>query len=203
MNIPSETQCYRIMAKMAMLPNIVAHSIQVCQVASLLVDGLNPGGRHLNPDLIRAAALLHDITKTRSLSTRERHDGTGADYLQEQGYPEVADTVRQHVRLVGFEANERPTAAEIVNYADKRVMHDKVVSLDERMADLMERYNGSSELDSWLDRMHREARAIEAKLFARLPFSAAELSDHLDPDDFEMKVTKYRKMNAEYTNAPS
>ncbi len=195
MSIPSENQCYRIMAKMAMLPNILAHSIRVCQVATLLVESLNSGGRHLNPDLIKAAALLHDITKTRSLNTKERHDGTGADYLQEQGYPEVADTVRQHVRLAGFEAQGGPTAAEIVNYADKRVMHDTVVSLDERMADLMKRYNGSSELGSWLDCMHREAEAIEAKLFADLPFSATELSDHLDLLDFEKKLERFRTAN--------
>jgi len=199
MNIPSETQCYRIMTKMAMLPNIVTHSIRVCQVATLLVDRLNSGGRHLNPDLVKAAALLHDITKTRSLNTMERHDATGADYLREQGYPEVADAVRQHVRLVGFEANGRPNTAEIVNYADKRVMHNKLVSLDERMADLMKRYNGSCELGSWLDRMHREARAIEGKLFAHLTFSATELSDQFDLLDFETKLERFRQVNQSST----
>lgn len=203
MNIPSKTQCYRIMAQMAMLDNIVAHSIQVCQVATLLTEHLNSNGSDLNPTLISAAALLHDITKTRSLNTMERHDDTGAVYLREQGYPEVADAVRQHVRLAGFEANEGPSAAEIVNYADKRVMHDKVVLLDERMADLMNRYNGSSELGSWLDLMQREAQAIENKLFTCLPFSPAELVDYLDPDAYEIQVTSFRKISAEYTKSPS
>jgi len=187
------------MAKMAMLPNIVAHSIRVCQVATLLTDHLNLNGSDLNPDLIRASALLHDITKTRSLNTMERHDGTGADYLREQGYPEVADAVRQHVRLAGFEANGRPNAAEIVNYADKRVMHDKLVTLDERMADLMKRYNGSRELGSWLDRMHREAQAIEAKLFAHLTFSPTELSDQLELLDFEKELERFRQVNQSST----
>ena len=90
MKIPSETQCYRIMAEMAMLDNIVAHSIRVCQVATLLADSLKANGHDLDIGLIRAAALLHDITKTRSLKTSENHAHTGALYLHDRGFPEVA-----------------------------------------------------------------------------------------------------------------
>ena len=184
-----------------MLDNIAAHSIRVCQVASLLTDSLNGNGYNLDPHLIRAAALLHDITKTRSLKRLERHDKTGADYLRDQGYLSVADVVGQHVKLDGFQAEGEPTAAEIVNYADKRVKHDKVVSLEDRMADLMKRYNGSSGLGSWLDIMCKEARAIEVKLFALLPFSAAELIDHLDPEDFFEALEAYRKRNSNHTGS--
>ena len=98
-----------------MLENIVAHSMQVCQVATLLTGYLNSGGNDLDGDLIRAAALLHDITKTRSLSTSENHAATGAAYLRESGYPEVGKIVGQHVNLDDFQPDGRITAAEVVN----------------------------------------------------------------------------------------
>jgi len=200
MNIPSETQCYRIMAEMAMLHNIAAHSIKVCQVATLLTDHLNLNGSDLNPDLIRAAALLHDITKTRSLQTSENHAHTGALYLADRGYPEVSEIVSQHVNLDRLNPDGEHTAAEVVNYADKRVLHDKVVSLDERLAYIKKRYGCSAgELGNRVERMCREVDTIEKKIFKTLPFSAAELIDQLDPDDFEIEMTKFRKMNAEYT----
>jgi putative nucleotidyltransferase with HDIG domain len=82
---------------MDMLENIVAHSLQVCRVSMFLTDRL--GLPELNRELIRAAALLHDITKTRSFRTQEDHAETGARLIADLGYPEVAGIVGQHVRL--------------------------------------------------------------------------------------------------------
>lgn len=201
MKIPTETQCYRIMAEMAMLDNIVAHSIRVCQVATLLTDSLNSDEHDLNPGLIRAAALLHDITKTRSIKTSENHAYTGALYLHDRGFPEVADIVGQHVNLADFHPERKPNAAEIVNYADKRVLHDKVVSLEERMDYIMVRYSCSSgELGSRLEQMRREAGLIENKLFKAMPFSAAELTGHLDPDDFSEEIDKFEYVKKQLPN---
>lgn len=196
MRIPTETECYRAMAEMEMLDNIVAHSIQVCRVATVLTDGLNANGHDLDRGLILAAALLHDITKTRSLATSENHARTGARYLKEKGYPEVADIVGQHVSLTDFQASRKPCEAEIVNYADKRVMHDQVVTLEVRLADLMKRYNGSGDLGSRLSRMHRQAQAIETKLFACLPFPGTQIDAQLDPDGFKKRLAAFRRVNS-------
>ena len=195
MKIPSETQCYRIMAEMAMLDNIVAHSIRVCQVATLLTDSLNTNGHNLDCELIRVAALLHDITKTRSIKTSENHARTGADYLRERGFPEVGDIVGQHVNLADFHSERDPTPAEVVNYADKRVLHDKVVSLEERMDYIMERYSGSGKLGNRLEQMRREVVEIENKLFRTISFPAAELTDHLNPDDFMNEMAMFQRIN--------
>jgi uncharacterized protein len=200
MQIPSETRCYRIMAEMEMLENIVAHSMRVCQVATLLTASLKGNGHDLNPGLIKAAALLHDITKTRSLKTGENHARTGALYLREQGYPEVGDIVGQHVNLADFHSEAEPSAAEVVNYADKRVLHDKVVSLEERMDYIMERYSNTGRLGNRLEQMRREAGAIENKLFLRVPFSAAQLSTHLDPDDFYQAISRFEKAKKQLSN---
>ncbi|MFW6241518.1 MAG: HDIG domain-containing metalloprotein, partial [Thermodesulfobacteriota bacterium] len=81
MAIPTRTECYRLIFESGMLDHIVAHSLQVSRVALLLTDALNASGADLDRPLIRSAALLHDITKTRSLETGERHSETGAEFL--------------------------------------------------------------------------------------------------------------------------
>ena len=122
-----------MMCEMQMLEHIVAHSLQVCRVGMCLVDFLNVQGIYPDRQLVQAAALLHDITKTRSFETEENHALTGSQHLTDTGFPEVGDLVRQHVRLDEYSQAKNLTEAEIINYADKRVLHDRIVSLDERM----------------------------------------------------------------------
>ncbi len=70
----------------------------------------------------------------------------GAGILEELGYPHVAQVVREHVHLDDNIMDPRPLReAEVVNYADKRVLHDAVVTLEERFADLKVRYGRTSE----------------------------------------------------------
>jgi len=172
--IPSEVECRRLVAGTGMLDNIVAHSRQVCRVSLLIVDHLKPDG--LNRDLIRAAALLHDITKTRSFQTLEDHAETGAQLLLEIGYPEVGRIVGQHVRLDRYFASAVPTEAEVVNYADKRVLHDRIVPLGERMGYILEKYGREPERKRAILLLWEKTEALEARLFAGLPFAPDDIS---------------------------
>jgi uncharacterized protein len=177
--IPSEAECRRLVAGMGMLENIVAHSRQVCRVSLLIVDHLKPD--HLKPDglnrdLIRAAALLHDITKTRSFQTLEDHAETGAQLLTEIGYPEVGCIVGQHVRLDRYFASAVTTEAEVVNYADKRVLHDRIVPLGERMGYILEKYGREPERKRRILLLWEKTEALEARLFAGLPFAPDDIS---------------------------
>ena len=172
--IPSDEECRQLMADMGMLEHIVAHSRQVCRVALFLSD--HAGLPCLDRELIRAAALLHDITKTRSFQTQEPHAETGARLLTELGYPEVARVVGQHVRLASCRPAGRPTAAQIVNYADKRVLHDRIVPLHDRMAYILERYGLNLERKRYLLSLWRKTERLEGRLFAPLPFAPDDLS---------------------------
>jgi len=51
-----------------------------------------------------------------------------------------------------------------VNYADKRVMHDRIVSLEERFSDLKERYGGNLRAMDYLERLQKEIYRIENKI---------------------------------------
>ena len=127
------------MAKYSMLPNIVEHSIQVMHVSLAITDNLKRGVS-VNRDMVVAAALLHDITKTRSLVTKERHDASGGELLRELGFPSIAEIVEQHVIIQNINMQGSLEEREIVYYADKRVLHDTIVAIDERVHDLIQRY---------------------------------------------------------------
>jgi putative nucleotidyltransferase with HDIG domain len=194
MNIPSKNDCFDLMCRMKMLENIVAHSIQVCRVGMCLVDHIKIDGNRLNRGLVKAAALLHDITKTRSFETEENHAQTGAQVLAEFGYPQVGELVRQHVRLDSYSEHRNLSEAVIVNYADKRVLHDRIVSLDDRMRYIQERYGTQPEHKRRIELLWEKTAALEKHTFSFLPFSPDDLIHHLTPMDLSGEISNFRKI---------
>ena len=167
---------------MGMLDNIVAHCRQVCRVSLLLTDHLGISG--LNRELIMAAALLHDITKTRSFHTNENHAETGAQLIKDLGYPEVADIIGQHVRLNRYDfVSDTPTDAQIVNYSDKRVLHDKIVPLNDRMGYILEKYGNTQERKRNIRILWEETQQLEERLFGGLPFLPNDIIKLLSIED--------------------
>jgi len=161
--IPSREECDELMARYCMLPNIIAHSRQVMRVSLAITDNLKKGVS-INRNLVMAAALLHDITKTRSLRTREHHDQSGGELLRELGFASVGEIVKQHVILLDFNPQDKLEEREIVNYADKRVMHDRIVSLAQRVEDLIQRYGATEEIRNQIRLNERMICAIEKKI---------------------------------------
>ena len=161
--IPTRAECEELMARYSMLPNIVAHSLQVMRVSLAFTDHLKEGVP-VNRDLVAAAALLHDITKTRSLTTKERHAASGGVLLRDLGFPRVAEIVEQHVTIQNMDLGETLQELEIVYYADKRVMHDKIVTIDERVHDLIRRYATGEQIRSQIIQNKEQALIIERKI---------------------------------------
>ncbi|PKN72474.1 MAG: metal-dependent phosphohydrolase [Deltaproteobacteria bacterium HGW-Deltaproteobacteria-10] len=161
--IPSPEECHLLMEKYYMLPNIIAHSQQVMRVALVIADNLKSSAS-INRKLVMAAALLHDITKTRSLKTKEPHDQSGGELLRELGFARVGEIVRQHVFLLDFNPQEKLEEREIIHYADKRVMHDKIVSVSERVEDIIERYGVTEEIKKRIRLNESKAYALEKKI---------------------------------------
>jgi uncharacterized protein len=163
--IPSAEECFEIMRRHKMRKNIIRHSMRVRDVAVFIAARLVAAGHKLDMKLVEAAALLHDITKMECLSTGERHSETGQRMLEAMGYHQVGQVVGNHVKLHGDFDPDEITASEVVNYADKRVMHHRIVSLDERYDDLRKRYGNSDEAMAFLKQMENESRKIERKIF--------------------------------------
>lgn len=179
--VPDESECRELMERYGMLPNIVEHSYRVCQVASFLAEALNRGagegraGGGFDADLVFASSLLHDITKTRSLKTRENHADTARELLQGLGFPAVAEVVGRHIRVEPWELAAPLCDAHIVNYADKRVRHTSVVSLRERFEDLEVRYGVSPGSRERIEQLKNAVFGLEARIFRRLELRPPDL----------------------------
>ena len=194
MKIPTQKQCFLLMCEMKMMDHIVVHCLQVCRVATYLAEHLSNGQNRLNRDLIRAAALLHDITKTRSFKTEENHALTGGQFLAERGYPEVGELVRQHVRLDAYPDPVVITEAEIINYSDKRVLHDKIVGLDKRLDYILERYGKAPELKERIHRLWGKTLVIEDEIFSDLSIVPQDLNRLLNAEDRSKDFLAYQSL---------
>jgi uncharacterized protein len=174
--IPAREECLRLMEEYRMLENIISHSLTVAKVALFLSAELNKRGQRIDVRLVEAASLLHDLTKTECLKTKEDHAMTGSQLLKRIGYERVGEIVARHIWL-GKECDPSCVCEEeIVNYADKRVMHDRIVSLEERFRDLRERYGKRGRVEDYLEHLQREIYGIENKIFLIL---------QADPNDLQ------------------
>ena len=192
--IPTKVQCYQMISQMKMMDHIVVHSLQVCRVATFLTEHLNEQHCRLNFDLIQSAALLHDITKTRSFKTREDHALTGGEYLAERGYPEVGDLVRQHVVLDTYSVAATIREVEVLNYADKRVLHDEIVALDQRLGYILERYAETPAHRERINVLWQKTREMENKLFQDLSFAPDDLTRLISHNGYTTELRKYQKL---------
>ena len=167
-----------------MLDNIRAHSLMVARVACVLLQELSNSLETeeiiASKELVLSGALLHDIAKTPCLGNRCDHAKHGRDICLELGYPEVAEVVREHVILTDFSLTRYNTglflAKELVYYADKRVRHDEIVSLDERLEYILEHYgNNDPKRHSLIRKNFTKCQQLEESLFSFLKISTDDI----------------------------
>jgi hypothetical protein len=92
------------------------------------------------------------------------------------GYERIGEIVAQHIWISKKGDPHRVSEEEIVNYADKRIQHDRVVSLKERFLDLRNRYGRGPDAIGNLETLERGSLEIEKKIFSIL---------EMDPRDLE------------------
>lgn len=167
MKLPTHEQIMELWDKFKVPNNVRDHMRMVTKVAVFIAEKFKENGIDVNIDLIEKASLLHDLIKVCNFKTfdhtgyREEpptkeellmwteikgrygsmhHADAGCEVLKER-YPELANTVRLHnYALIGKEDGPKSWEDKIVNYADKRVTHDKVVTIAQRHADAIKRY---------------------------------------------------------------
>jgi putative nucleotidyltransferase with HDIG domain len=182
-----------MLSEMKMMDHIVVHSLQVCRVATFLSGHLIQCGYGLNFDLIQAAALLHDITKTRSFKTREDHALTGSEHLSDSGYPAIGNLIRQHVKLDTYADAASISEAEVLNYADKRVLHDEIVDLDRRMDYIVERYGETPAHRERIKMLWQKTKELETKIFKDLPLTPEDLIRLIPHNGYTPELQKYQQ----------
>ena len=158
--IPSVEECFQLLAQCHVPRHIIRHCQATADLAVELAEKIAANGIEVNVDFVHRACLLHDIMrvcdftkpiehifddgvseedlqKWRQLSERYkgiRHEQAGYEFLKDK-YPEIAVAIKKHAYKALIEKDNCPETIEekLVYYADKRVMHDKVVSLAERL----------------------------------------------------------------------
>ena len=180
--IPTVKECFEFMEKYEMLENIRAHSIVVEKVANLITRELIDTGIDLMIEKITAGALLHDIGKSLCLDTGGDHAVKGEEICVQNRLKEIADIVREHITLQSFQPGAAISEKEIVYYADKRVNHDSVVSLEDRLAYLLRRYGGNDNFICGRIKENFElCKEVESKLFRGLSFRPEALGEMVNP----------------------
>ena len=181
--IPERKECLKILANEGVPEHIVRHSLVVEEIALFLAYGLSNTGIDLDKKLISAGAILHDVSKMPAMEEGIQHGDKGSDLMIELGFTEVAPIVRQHVFLDDYES-DLISEAGLVNYADKRVNHDEIVTLDERFSYLFERYGvKSEEANERIERLYRLTRILEDSIFKRLPYGPNDIAGLIERED--------------------
>lgn len=178
--IPGVNECLDLMEQYHMLPNIKDHSIVVTEVAGVITNGLIAAGYDLSLETVIAGALLHDIGKTACLDNDDDHAARGLEICLAHNLKTIADIVAEHVILKNYAPKNGFAEKEIVYYADKRVNHDKVVSLEERLAYILERYGMNNEVRCRaIKRNYARCQDLEKRMFSFLSFDPADISELL------------------------
>lgn len=169
------------------------HCAAVADFCVELGEKLVAAGVKVDLKLLRQAALLHDLLRVIDFKTfepekfpdpisaedieflkslREKYKGmhhadAAAQILRERGCNDIADVIEKH-KYVQIKDGFRTWEEKILYYGDKRIKHNKVVPLAERLADGRKRnypYIKGEEPDNELDKKVFE---LEKEIFGKI-----------------------------------
>lgn len=175
MVVPGEEECLDLLEKYEAPHHIVLHSKKVWEVGKLLGEALIRRSHPVDLDLLRASCLLHDIGKYPCIRDGEKfHDIRGEQILISEGYDSVARIVVQHV-ILRTAADASIAEEHVVFYADKRVNHDELVSLDDRFLYLQQTYGKTPKAVERLLVMKEDTVRLEKRIFLLLDFEPKDV----------------------------
>lgn len=173
-------ECKKLWDTYDMLPNIRQHSLVVTEVAFFIGTKLSSVQDSLSLEKIIKGALMHDIAKTITIRTGGDHCRLGKEICETHGFTDILDIVEEHVRLKEFPSNGVLCEKHIVCYADKRVMHSQVVTLEERLKDILKRYAyGKPEAEERILRNFEDAKRLEMIIFEKINLKPENLYTHM------------------------
>ena len=140
-DIPDEEICFEILKFFNADERIIKHCQAVLQVSQKLTNRLKCTGYRLNERLVYSSALLHDVARK-----MKNHAIVGGEWLREMGYDKVAEVVESHIDI-GIDSIDALDEKAILFLADKLVIEDKEVSLEERFENTYKKF-ASQEIPS-------------------------------------------------------
>ncbi|MBI4151678.1 hypothetical protein HY496_01795 [Candidatus Woesearchaeota archaeon] len=202
--LPSEDESLRYFEDYKVPKNIRAHCLRVRQVSRFLAEKLVESGIvEIDVTFTDRLGLFHDLFKAAALKElkpnkfhsyefseeeiamwkklREKYpgmyEGEIAHLVFKDTYLELASSLK---KVSDPRATDLNWMENIVHYADWRVFQDAIVSLDERIRYLQERYPRND--NAW-DLFIAKMRGIEEHLFQHLSFSPTELAQKMSEEE--------------------
>ena len=207
-SLPTRKECLAILAEYHVPPHIVSHSQAVAKLAVFLAQRLNENSAVIDIELLDRACLLHDLLRVhdfkesdfnrfeRNLQEEEKakwqklrakykaisHEDAAYDVLREQ-YPALALTIKRHRYMSLLDEKEKPDTWEekLLYYADKRVMHERIVPLKERLAEGHKRnvFSHGSEAKSKINtaKVDPLIYEMEKEIFEKIGLDPLEVTD--------------------------
>lgn len=185
--IPTIEQCFQLLKQCCVPKHIIKHCEVTADFAVELAKKISANGIKVNIDFVHRACLLHDIRRVcdfhkplddifdEPISEKDikkwrqlnqqckglRHEDAAYEFLKND-YPELALAIKKHAYKSLLDENAKPQTIEekIVYYADKRVMHDKVVPLKERLEEGHKR-NAPAHCKKTADTAHIDSLIVE------------------------------------------
>ncbi len=167
--IPNETECMTMLNRIAIDPEIISHCRTVADLAVTFAEKLNRRGYEMDPELLAAAGLLHDLARTEA-----NHAQAGARMLREAGFGKVGDLVAEHMDITPSDG-ERLRPRDLLYLADKLSQGDRRVTLKERFQKALERYANDPVISRKVTERLEKAITIQARLETALGCSLAEM----------------------------
>lgn len=172
------------------------HIAKHCDVVGMFVrkcaEHLLKRGIVARPKALQCAGELHDLFRFVDFSEEEQkkqaawmtlakhyrdpserwsHEAACARFLEERGYRALAEIVRPHgLRTIDNPEALRTIEQKLLFYADKRILFDRIVSLEERFEDFKGRYGKGVESED-AKRWKKKTQELEQALFGNAPLS--------------------------------
>ena len=145
--IPTKKQCLKILEQYKIPQKIVDHSELVTEVCVFIAENIIRKGQTVNLEMLKAAAMLHDLDKIIIGTDYKKHGSITANILTKQGMGEICSPIIKHsLGHISIQDMKPETIEEkILFYADK-ICTDKLMSLEERGLDWIQRDPGSKDL---------------------------------------------------------
>lgn len=157
---PDMEECCSILGLYKVPENIRRHCRKVTEVSVEILRSLDKAGCGLDEYALKAAAMLHDIAKK-----EKNHARAGEKTLKEIGYEKVGSIIGSHTDIE-VDDEEGVTESEILFLADKLVIEDKVVSVEERFKPCINKYKDNREIlrniENRRDAVYKIIKKIEA-----------------------------------------
>jgi uncharacterized protein len=142
--LPNREQAIQILEQQNCPPQVIKHCLAVTTLALEIAAKLQTRGIQIDLVLVEVGGILHDLGRAKSHEVN--HGLVGAQMAKSLGLPQpIVDIIKRHVGAGITEAEAKwlewpqdnyvPSTLEekVVCYADKRIDHDKVASIEDEI----------------------------------------------------------------------